>query len=218
MKRKENRMKKTLILASLLAFAVSTQCFAAEVPTVEPAAAVPAQTVEQPAAPEVQKPPKRPDMEKKKAEFENRLKLTDEQKAKAKEIRMKGHEQMKPIMEAIKEKRQEIDAVMRSRIAVEAQQEKVKALKAEIRELKKQAHELRMKNMQEFESILTKKQLKELKKMKEEGRKNFEKNFKRHHQHCDCHRPYGPHPAARGERPDFPPPPAPEAAPQPEAE
>ena len=48
-------MKKTLILASLLAFAVSTQCFAAEVPTVEPAAAVPAQTVEQPAAPEVQK-------------------------------------------------------------------------------------------------------------------------------------------------------------------
>lgn len=207
MKRKEKtRMKKTLILASLLAFTVSTQCFAAEIPTVEPATAIPAQTVEQPAAPDVQKPPKRPDMEKKKAEFEKRLKLTDEQKAKAKEIRMKGHEQMKPIMEALKEKRQEIDAVMRSRIAVEAQQEKVKALKAEIRDLKKQAHEIRMKNMQEFESILTKKQLKELKKMKEEGRKKFEKEFKKHH-HGDAMRPqFGP-PPANGDRPDFPPPP-----------
>lgn len=196
-------MKKTLILASLLAFAVSTQCFAADVPTVE--SATPAQSVERPAPPDVQRPPKKHDMDKKKAEFEKRLKLTDEQKAKAKEIRMKGHEEMKPIMEAIKEKRQEIDAVMRSRMAVEMQQEKVKALKAEIRDLKKQAHELRMKNMQEFESILTKKQLKELKKMKEEGRKNFEKNFKKHH--GDSMRPpFGP-PPANGDRPDFPPPP-----------
>ncbi|HIS36018.1 TPA: Spy/CpxP family protein refolding chaperone [Candidatus Scatousia excrementigallinarum] len=194
-------MKKTLILASLLAFAVSTQCFAAET---QPAEVVkPAQSVERPAPPEMHRPPRKPDC--KKAEFEKRLKLTDEQKAKAKEIRMKGHEEMKPVMEAIKAKRQEIETVKLSRIAPQMQQEKIDKLKAEIRELKKQAHELRMKNMQEFESILTKKQLKELKKMKEEGRKRFEKEFKKHHGNS-MRPPFGP-PPADGDRPDFPPPP-----------
>ena len=59
--------------------------------------------------------------------------------------------------------------------------------------------------MQEFESILTKKQLKELKKMKEEGRKRFEKEFKKHHGNS-MRPPFGP-PPADGDRPDFPPPP-----------
>ena len=44
--------------------------------------------------------------------------------------------------------------------------------------MKRSAHELRMQNMKEFEAILTSKQLKELKKMKEEGRKKFDKEFK----------------------------------------
>ena len=86
---------------------------------------------------------------------------------------------MKPIMEKMKEKRQEIEAVKRSRMAVEMQQEKIAELQKEIRALKRAAHELRMQNMKDFEAILTKKQLKELKKMKEEGRKNFEKNHKK---------------------------------------
>ena len=74
---------------------------------------------------------------------------------------MKGHEAMRPVMEQIKSKYQEIDAVRRSKMATAAQNEKIVKLKGEIRELKKQAHDLRVKNMQEFESILNKKQLKE---------------------------------------------------------
>lgn len=197
-------MKKTLILASLLAFAVSTQCFAAEVPSVE--SAKKPECVQRTARPDMHRPPKGPDF--KRAEFEKRLKLTDEQKAKAKEIRMKGHETMKPVMEAIKQKRQEIETVKLSRISTEMQKEKIDKLKGEIRELKKQAHELRVKNMQEFESILTKKQLKELKKMKEEGRKKFEKEFKKHHDGA-LKPPFGP-PPADGEV--TPPPPAPAEA------
>lgn len=182
-------MKKTLILASLVVFAAAVPCLAEETATVE-SAKTPA-TVQRPAPQDMQRPPKGPDF--KKAEFEKRLKLTDEQKAKAKEIRMKGHEAMKPVMEKIKEKRQEIQAVKLSKISVEAQKEKIDALGKELRELRKQAHELRMKNMQEFESILTKKQLKELKKMKEEGRQKFEKEFKKQHGNS-LRPPFGPPP------------------------
>ena len=188
-------MKKTLFLASLLAFAVSTQCFAAETAPVEPAKSVPA--AEQQAPADVQRPTRKmnPEMAKKKAEFDKRLNLTDEQKAKAKEIRENGRKQMEPIMEQIKAKHQEIKTIRMSRMAVEMQQEKINEIRSELRELNKQAHDLRMQNMKEFESILTAKQQKELKKMKEEGRKNFEKNFKKQQKcNCDCHK-----------RPPFPP-------------
>ena len=66
-----------------------------------------------------------------------------------------------------------------SKIAPQAQEEQLAQIRKEIRDLKKQANEIRMNNMKEFESILTKKQLKELNKMKEEGRKNFEKTHKK---------------------------------------
>ena len=39
--------------------------------------------------------------------FEKRLGLTDEQKAKAKDIRIKGHEKLKPVMDEIIAKKQE---------------------------------------------------------------------------------------------------------------
>lgn len=108
--------------------------------------------------------------------FEQRLNLTDKQKEKAKAIHQQGREQMKPVMEQISAKRQEIEAVKRSRIAEKAQQERIEELTAEIRELHKKAHEIRKANSQEFEKILTKKQKNELAKMKAEGRAKFEKN------------------------------------------
>lgn len=190
-------MKKTLLFASLLAFAVSTQCIAAEATTTPSETPTVKAPVEKQAPANVQKPPRKmnPEMAKKKAEFEKRLNLTDEQKAKAKEIRQKGHDQMEPIMEQIKAKHQEIKTIRMSRMAVEMQQEKINEIRSELRKLNKQAHDLRMQNMKEFESILTAKQQKELKKMKEEGRKNFEKNFKKQQKcNCDCHK-----------RPPFPP-------------
>jgi len=154
-------LKKSLIMASVLVFASTAMCYAEEnaaQKAVEPVAPA----VAAPAVPHCKKPTMNPEFKKRQEAFEKRLKLTDEQKAKAEQIRQKGHEQMKPIMEKLKEKRMEADAVKRSRMAVEMQQEKLAELHKEIRALKRAAHELRMQNMQEFEAILTKKQLKEL--------------------------------------------------------
>lgn len=180
-------MKKALILAGLLALSMTT-VIAAETPKTD---------VKAPAQFEYKKPPMRPDV--KRAEFEKRLKLTDEQKAQAKEIRKKGHEEMKPVMEQIKLKRQEAETVKLSRISTEMQKEKLDAINVEMRNLHKQAHELRMKNMKEFESILTAKQKRELEKMKKEGRKQFEKE---HGKPGFGPRPGFPH--EFGPRPDFP--------------
>ena len=117
---------------------------------------------------------------------------------------------MKPIMEKLKEKRLEAEAVKRSRMATQMQEEKLEQLNKEIRALKRAAHELRMQNMKEFEAILTKKQLKELKKMKDEGRKKFEKEHKK-----NGHPPFGPGfgPRPDGPRPEGPCPPPPAAEP-----
>ena len=189
-------MKKTLILASVIAFTISYSAFAATTATT-------AETTENkaPAAveaqqqPQMHKPPKRPDFQKKHEEFEKRLKLTDKQKEQAKELRLKGHEQMKPIMEQIKAKHQEAEMVRRSKIAPQMQQEKLETINMELKELRKQAHDIRMQNMKDFEAILTKKQLKELEKMKQEGRERFDK----------AHRHHKGHPARPGYAPEFSP-------------
>jgi Spy/CpxP family protein refolding chaperone len=113
--------------------------------------------------------------EARRKEFEQRLNLTDKQKEKAKTIHQQGREQMKPIMMKIEVKRQEIETVKLTRISEKMQKEKIDALNSEIAELEKQAQEIRKKNTQEFEKILTKKQKAELETMKAEGRAQFER-------------------------------------------
>lgn len=104
-----------------------------------------------------------------------------------------GFEKIKPIVEKTKEKQKALWALKDAKDEQSLQQ--AEQLKKEIGALKHEAHELQKQNMKEFENILTKKQQKELQKMKEEGRKNFEKNFKNR-----------PHPEfGRGPRPDEPP-------------
>lgn len=176
-------MKKTLILAAALMFASATISFAADTTPAAPQVSQPC-VAGKPAPPCCKKPPKNEEFKKRHEQFEKRLKLTDEQKAKAEQIRQKGHEQMKPIIDKIQEKKAEIEAVKRSKLAAKAQQEKIEQLHKDIRALKKEAHELRMQNMKEFESILTAKQQKELKKMKEEGRKKFEKEHRKNGHPC----------------------------------
>lgn len=105
--------------------------------------------------------------------FEQRLGLTDEQKIKAKEIRIKGHEKIKPVIEEIKSKKQEVKMIKMSRIAVQVQEERLAKIDAELKILEKKAHDIRKANMKEFESILTKSQKKILKEMKNEGRKRY---------------------------------------------
>ena len=154
-------MKKVLILAALVAF-TSTAVMAEEAVT----------------KPDCPKPPCKVKLDKMppkhKVDFDKKLKLTDEQKAQAKELRQKGHEQMKPIMDQSMAKRKELKA------AIDANKDykTIETLKNEIRELDKQAHEIRKQNMKDFESILTKKQKKELEKIKKEGRKKFEQEHK----------------------------------------
>lgn len=117
----------------------------------------------------------RPSKEQMKQDFEKRLNLTEKQKEQAKAIHEKGKEQIKPIFEEIQLKKQEIEAVKRSRIAPKMQQEKIAKLENEITELRKQAREIRKQNTKEFEKILNKKQKAELEKMKAEGRARFER-------------------------------------------
>ena len=112
------------------------------------------------------------------AAFEQKLGLTDEQKAKAKELRIKGHEKMKPVMEQLISKKKEAEMVRRSRIASWAQEEKLAVIDKEIQDLEKQAKSIRKQNMKEFESILTRDQKKILKQMKKEGRQRFEERRK----------------------------------------
>lgn len=112
------------------------------------------------------------------AEFEQKLGLTEAQKVKAKELRIKGREKMKPVIEEIKAKKQEAKMVKMSRIAVEFQEEKLAVIDAEIKVLEKKANEIRKQNMKDFESILTREQKKILKQMKKEGRQKFEARCK----------------------------------------
>lgn len=164
-------MKRTLIIMSLLMFAVAGAYAQNE--------STPYQVQKQGC--ESQRPPKGPDFAKRHAEFEKRLKLTDEQKAQAKKLREQGFEQMKPLMDKVKEKRAEIDTVRHTKMVVRAQNERIEEINREIDALQAEMHRLRMENMKSFEAILTKSQLKELKKMKKEGRKKFEKEFKKNH-------------------------------------
>ena len=175
-------MKKTLILASLLAFTMSS-AFANE-----PTKAISAEGKRPPIERKYQGPPKfdKEKMAQKQAEFEAKLNLTDEQKAQAKEIRLKGHEEMKPIFEQMQAKKLEIDTVKANgSLTVDEQKAQLKCLFEDMGVLKKQARDLRIKNMQEFEAILTDKQKKTLEKMKQEGKKNFKKHHQKRHQ-CPC--------------------------------
>ena len=166
-------MKKILLLTAIMTIALGTNVFAAENATTNNA--VPAKQISKPCNGQFHKPP----MHKNRIDFDKKLKLTEEQKAKAKEIHQKGFEQIKPVMEKMRLKHEEIEAVKRSSATPEVQAEQIVKLRKEMKELKHQAREIQMKNMKEFESILTETQKKELKKIKEEGRKNFEKSHKK---------------------------------------
>ena len=110
--------------------------------------------------------------------FEQKLGLTEVQKLKAKELRKSGHEKMKPVVDQIKAKKQEAEAVRNSKLTVQEQEEKLTVIDKDLAALKKQADKIKKQNMKDFESILTRDQKKILKDMKKEGRKNFEKQKK----------------------------------------
>ncbi len=121
----------------------------------------------------------KPDFAAKKAEFEKRLKLTDEQKAQIKANKEKDRETMKPVFEQIKAKHEQfrkIDAD--TSLTKETKEKQKQELRKEIKDLKIQADNLRKENMKSFESVLTEKQKKEFEKIKKEQKKEMEKKQK----------------------------------------
>ncbi len=90
--------------------------------------------------------------------LEEELNLTEAQKAKAKENRIQGRKEMKPIMDEIRAKKEAILDIVDSDLSKEKQQEKITVLQKEIKDLYVKANTIREKNMAEFEKILTKEQ------------------------------------------------------------
>lgn len=133
-------------------------------------------------------PAKKAEFEKKRAEFEQRLQLTDEQKAEAKAIHEKAKADIEPLVEQLKAKKAEFETVTKSKLAPDAQKARLDKLRAEKREIKAKMHEIRKNSMKEFEAILTPDQKKELAKMKEEGKQKFEER-KGKKDGCGCKKP-----------------------------
>ena len=121
-----------------------------------------------------------------KVDLDKKLNLTDAQKVKAREIRMEGHKQIKPLFEQLQTKQDQKRALMNSSVTSKEQIEMIDKLNSEINTLKRQIHEIRVKNMKEFESILTDKQKKTLDKIKMDSRKDFQKHHKGNHPHRPC--------------------------------
>lgn len=166
-------MKKTLLLAALLTLGAGTMAWAGPqgCPACGPQGGAPFGPphcgMHRPE--NCVKPPK--------GDVEKKLKLTDEQKAKAKQLRMQGRAQMEPIMNAIRTKFEQKEVIKQSKdMKTEAKLVQIEKLNNEINALQKQAHDLRIRNERDFESILTVKQKKELDKIKADARKNMAKN------------------------------------------
>lgn len=170
-------MKKLLVLLSVLCITLSANATEQKVPL---------------------KAVKQAEMQKKMAEhrmnrdiaFERRLGLTEVQKLKARQIRVSGHEELKPVLEEIKAKKQEAEMIRRSRMAVQMQEEKLTVIDQELKVLEKKAQSIRKANMKEFESILTREQKKTLKQMKNEGRRNYHRAHPPMKPHCGFKRPF----------------------------
>lgn len=176
-------MKKSLILASVAALMLSsTMSFADTTPTLNNNNKKPECTCK--------KGPKAPKQVKRQT-LDEKLKLTDEQKKQAHEVRMKGHEKIKPVIEKMKAKHDEIKKVLDSNLSDEQKEKKINALERDLLTLKQQARKIRTDNMKDFEAILTPEQKAEFDKMKKEAREKH-KMKKRHGKPGFGPAPYGP--------------------------
>jgi len=107
-----------------------------------------------------------------------RLNLTDEQKQQAHEIRMQGHEKMKPVFEKMQLTKQEIKKINESDLTQDEKDAKIIPLKDEVKKLAQEAKKIRIENTKQFEAILTAEQKLEFEKIKQEGRDRV-KRYKR---------------------------------------
>ena len=93
---------------------------------------------------------------------------------------MEGQKEIRPLFEQLKTKQEQKRALLNSQITKKEQIEMIDTLNQDIYKLKREIREVRVKNMKEFESILTDQQKKTLDKIKMDSRKEF----KKHHKNC----------------------------------
>lgn len=119
--------------------------------------------------------------EAKKAEFEKRLNLTDDQKKQIEANKTKDREAIMPIMKELHSKQIEYKNVEENKALSQAEKDKQKAdIKAQIKNLKVQADNCRKQNLKNFESVLTPAQKSEFEKIKKEQKSKMEKAKKQH--------------------------------------
>lgn len=169
-------MKKSLVLAGITAFLLSSTM------SISQAAEATAQPPQKPANCECQQK-KRPDFKRpphKGPNLDEELSLTEAQKKQAEDLRMKGHDKIKPVMEKMKTKHEEIRKIKEDTTLTEEQKtKKIEPLKADIKKLKLQAKTIRQDNMKEFEAILTPDQKTKFEQIKQEGREKFKKEHRK---------------------------------------
>lgn len=108
-------------------------------------------------------------MEQRKAEFEKRLNLTQDQKDKMKAMHEASRAKIKPIFESLKTEREKLNQLKScttaSKQEIKTQEEKVCSIRKEIRAIRKA-------NFEQIQAILTPEQQKEFNKMHEEHKKH----------------------------------------------
>ena len=109
-------------------------------------------------------------MEQKRAEFEQRLNLTPEQKEKMKAIHEASKEKMRPLFESIRAEKQQMKALG----GTNASAENIQAEQAKLMDIKSRIRAIRKSNFEQVQAILTPEQQKEFNKMHEEHKKMFE--------------------------------------------
>ena len=106
-------------------------------------------------------------MEQRKAEFEKRLNLTQEQKDKMKAIHEASRDQIKPLFESLKSEREKLNQLKSSGASeqeIQAEQQKAGIIRDSIKTIRKS-------NFEQTQAILTPAQQKEFNKMHEERKK-----------------------------------------------
>ncbi len=126
--------------------------------------------------------PSKAQMEAKKAEFEKRLNLTEEQKQQIDKNKQKDREKMKPIFEKMAENKAKIREIHQDKtLSPEDKVKKSAQYEKNLIDLKVKANELRKENMKSFENILTSEQKEEFSKIREEQKQEMEKRRKEHY-------------------------------------
>lgn len=165
-------MKKTLILASIIALTMTSTAYAGTTTATKVQTPAP-----NPKGQMMLPPPREFKGDRHKAEFERRLNLTEAQKAKIEKNRKADMAKLKPIKEQIRAKKEAKFEIIKK--YEETNPDLIK-LNKEIKALSEQEHKIKGANRKSFEALLTKEQKAELAKMKTEREKNF-KGHRPHH-------------------------------------